>query len=344
MSTLVCRLDNMGDVLLTGPAVRAIAAQSGSVAFLAGPHGASAAKMLPGVDRVLRWDAPWVGFAPPSVAESGVSDLVAELAAGDYDRALIFTSFHQSPLPLALLLRMAGVPWIGAHCVDYPGSLLDLRHHSEPGIPETERALSLATAAGYTRPQGDDGRLQVRTPLPDTSVLTGTDEYIVVHPAASVPARHPSAGWYRGVIRALHERGYCVVVTGGPGDDAFATEVIGATPGIRNLVGSTAIDTLAAVLAKAAVVIAPNTGPAHLAAAVGAPVISLFAPVVPASQWAPPASRRIILGDQSAPCRDSRARKCPVAGHPCLDSITIDEVLTAVEELYQTTQIGELVP
>jgi ADP-heptose:LPS heptosyltransferase len=75
-----------------------------------------------------------------------------------------------------------------------------------------------------------------------------------------------------------------------------------------------------------------NTGPAHLAAAVGTPVVSLFSPVVPASRWAPHGPH-VVLGDQDAPCRDSRARECPVPGHPCLDRVTPDQVVTAVAEL-----------
>ena len=66
---------------------------------------------------------------------------------------------------------------------------------------------------------------------------------------------------------------------------------------------------------------APNTGAAHLAAAVGTPVVSLFAPVVPAERWAPYGVPTVLLGDQDAPCAGSRARSCPVPGHPCLDRI-----------------------
>ena len=65
-----------------------------------------------------------------------------------------------------------------------------------------------------------------------------------------------------------------------------------------------------------------NTGPAHLAAAVGTPVVSLFAPVVPAARWAPYGVPSVLLGDQDAPCRGTRATDCPVPGHPCLASVT----------------------
>jgi ADP-heptose:LPS heptosyltransferase len=79
--------------------------------------------------------------------------------------------------------------------------------------------------------------------------------------------------------------------------------------------------------------VAANTGPAHLAAAVGTPVVSLFAPVVPAVRWAPYGVRHVLLGDQHAACRGTRARECPIAGHPCLSSVDPADVVAAVEEV-----------
>jgi ADP-heptose:LPS heptosyltransferase len=80
-------------------------------------------------------------------------------------------------------------------------------------------------------------------------------------------------------------------------------------------------------------VVVGNTGPAHLAAAVGTPVVSLFAPVVPAVRWRPWKVPHLLLGRQDAPCAGSRARTCPVPGHPCLDEVTVEEVVAAVERL-----------
>ncbi|WP_280503611.1 glycosyltransferase family 9 protein, partial [Nocardia farcinica] len=267
---LVARMDNAGDVLLAGPCVRAVAAHADSVTLLAGPRGAAAAELLPGVDRVLTWCAPWIDPEPPPIAEAEVEDFVAAIRTLRIDTALILTSFHQSPLPLALLLRMAGVPWIGAISEDYPGALLDLRHRVDGDPPEPERALSLAEAAGLPLPPGDDGRLAVRRPLPDVSALTGDPGYVVVHPAASVPARQPSAPRSAAIVAALAAAGHRVIVTGSPADRALTAEVAGGHA--VDLAGATTLAELAAVLERASVVVAPNTGPAHLAAAVGTPV------------------------------------------------------------------------
>ncbi|CAM5333084.1 Glycosyltransferase family 9 protein OS=Streptomyces tendae OX=1932 GN=GUR47_31035 PE=4 SV=1 [Streptomyces tendae] len=325
MKALVTRLDSFGDVLLAGPAVRAVAARADHVTLLCGSRGAPAARLLPGVDEVVVWDAPWGGFAPPEVRRDDIDALVDRI---DADTALILTSFHQSPLPTALVLRLAGVRYIAADSVDYPGSLLDLRHHRAPHDHEAEAALHLAEAAGFPAP--DDGRLRVRTP-PRADALTGPGPYVVLHPGASVPARAWSPERAAEAVRELAAAGHRVLVTGGPDERDLTAHVAGRHG--TDLGGRTDAPELAGVLAGAAVVVTGNTAPAHLAAAVGTPVVSLFAPVVPAERWRPYGVPYVLLGDQDAPCADSRARDCPVPGHPCLNTVTATDVAAAVEKL-----------
>jgi ADP-heptose:LPS heptosyltransferase len=332
MSTaLVARLDSAGDVLITGPAVRAVAAAHDRVVMVAGPRGRDAAELLPDVDEIIEWQAPWVDFDSPELTAGHVDALVKQLRDLAVDRAYVFTSFHQSPLPLALLCRMAGVPWVGAICEDYPGTLLDLRHHVAEGMPEPLRALSLAEAAGCALPDGDDGALRIRPvgAMPDeVARRIGDRPFVVFHPGAAVPARRPSAARSATMVEALRGAGYHVVVTGGDAERDLTAEVAAGVA--VDLGGSTDLAELAAVFGAARVVVTPNTGPAHLAAAVGVPVVSLFAPVVPASQWSPYGAEVTVLGDQNAPCRGTRARQCPVEGHPCLDGITDVALVAAV--------------
>jgi ADP-heptose:LPS heptosyltransferase len=325
MRTIVVRLDSDGDVLLAGPAVRA-AAHAGEVVLLCGYSGAQAAALLPGVQRVVRWDCPWIANPAPEIRTPDIEGIVALLKGIRADVALILTSFHQSPLPLALLLKLAGVPKVVARSTDSPGSLLDVRLRDDPDIPEAERALEVARAAGFDLPPGDDGRLAITEP-PDTAEI---GPYVVVHPGASVPARAWSPDRCAQTVTALAEAGHRVLVTGGPDETALTRHVAG-THGV-DLGGRTTFAELAGLLARADAVVVGNTGPAHLAVAVGTPVVSLFAPVVPARRWAPHGPH-VLLGDQDAPCRGSRARECPVAGHPCLNRVTPDRVVTAVAEL-----------
>lgn len=338
---LVARLDSVGDVLLAGPAVRAVASGrprdgggKNDVVLLCGPQGEPAAALLPGVTEVFSWACPWIVNPAPPVNGLQLDTLVDFVRQSRITEAVVLTSFHQSPLPLALLLRLAGVVRISGASTDYAGSLLDVR--LRPGEdfpedqPEAERALCIAKAAGFELPAGDDGKLRVSA-VPEVKELTGGDPYIVVHPGASAPSRAWPPLHHAAAVELLEGAGHQVVVTGGPDETALTATVAG--PSAMDLGGRTDLRTLAGVLAGAQALVTGNTGPAHLAAAVGTPVVCLFSPVVPAVRWAPYGVPLELLGDQDAPCKLSRARECPVPGHPCLGSVPPEQVAEAVERL-----------
>jgi len=360
---LVARPDSAGDVLVTGPAIRAVAAGADEVVMLCGPRGRAAAQLLPGVDELIEWPLPWIDPDPAPLDRGGVDRLVDRLAGVGADQAVIFTSFHQSPLPLAMILRMAGVGRIAAISDDYPGSLLDVRHRVPLGIPEPERALSLAAAAGFALPVDDEPVLRLRPqgwlaghgppsgPLSGAAGVTAgpsgaarvtagpsgaarvTAEpgYIVVHPGSSVESRACPPARCAEIVSALAAAGHRVVVTGGPGDRRLCALVAGRD-GI-DLGGQTSLGGLATIIARAGCLVVGNTGPAHLAAAVGTPVVSLFAPTVPFGAWGPYRVPWVRLGDPVAACRGTRAAACPVPGHPCLSSVPAGSVVDAVRLL-----------
>lgn len=348
---LVARLDSAGDVLLAGPAVRAAAATGHRVTMLVSRRGAAAAALLPGVDHVEVFDAPWVLADPDPVRLRPLARLVLRLRRAGVDEAVVLTSFHQSPLPLALLLRLAGVGRVVAESHDYPGSLLDERVALHDGLHEAQRAQRLAIAARWP----DRGPwLAVHEDLPDverlvggaitgpataedsaarppTSAMAPASAYVVVHPGADAPARQWPASRCGAAVEALVAAGYRVVVTGGPDERALTAQVAGRL-GV-DLGGRTDLAHLAAVLRGANAVVVGNTGPAHLAAAVGTPVVSLFAPVVSAHRWQPYGVPVELLGDQEAACAGSRWRVCQLPGHPCLTAVTPDDVVAAVQRL-----------
>jgi len=326
---LVARLDNNGDVLLAGPAIRAVATSARHVTLLCGPRGVEAARLLPAVDEVVTFCAPWIDPEPQAVDPVAIEALIEDLRHRRIDQAIVLTSFHQSALPLALVLRLAGVPTIAAISEDYPGSLLDARHHARDDMHEVERNLSLVAQLGYRLPPGDNGRLRVMRP-PAKAV---DRPYVVVHPGATAPARTWPASRHAELVRALRRAGRRVVVTGGPSEQALTAEVAGGDPRVTDLGGRIGFAQLADVIAAADVLVAGNTGPAHLAAAVGTPVVSLFSPVVPAVRWRPWRVPHVLLGDQQAACAGTRARACPVPGHPCLSEVTVDEVVAAIDQL-----------
>jgi ADP-heptose:LPS heptosyltransferase len=134
----------------------------------------------------------------------------------------------------------------------------------------------------------------------------------------------------------LLEAGWDIVLTGGPSETAALRPA--ATPrhdgpGIIDLSGKLSLAELAQVLQAAAAVVCGNTGPAHVAAAVGTPVVSLFAPVVPAARWRPFGVPFVLLGEQEIACRGCRARTCPLPEQACISGVSGAAVVAAVELL-----------
>ena len=330
MNVLAIRQDNNGDVLLAGPAIRALAAGARRLTLLCGPSGKAAADTLPGPSDVIVYEAGWIEAEPRSVDAASVLEVVKRIREHAIDRAVIFTSFHQSPLPMALVLRMAGVPSIAAISEEYPGSLLDIRHRNVPEDGhEVERALSLARAAGFALPPHDEGRLAMRAAA--RNVLGDIGPYVVVHPGATVPARAWGARANAALVRKLVRDGHRVVVTGSESEGELCALVAG-NDGI-DIAGRTDFAMLARVIADARAIVVGNTGAAHVAAAVGTPVVSIFAPTIPASRFRPWAVEHVLLGDQQIECRGCRARECPRGDHACVAHVSIEEVGEAVRAL-----------
>jgi ADP-heptose:LPS heptosyltransferase len=335
---LVARLDNAGDVLLAGPAVRAVAHSADRVCFLAGPHGAAAAALLPGVDEVAVMRAPWIDLEPLRLERAWIEAAVTHLAALRCDEAVILTSAHQSSLPLALLLRMAGVRRIGGISIDHAGALLDIRVAHDLDVHEVERGLSVARACGYEPPVGDDCSLRVRRTHAPPRAAPG---FLLLHPGGTAPARcWPQAHWSR-LVSELLDAGHRVVLTGVDAERALCQKIADVPPAREragasralNLAGETTFAEMVELVAAASCVVVANTGPAHIAAAVCTPVVSLFAPTVPASRWHPWRTPYVLLGDQEIDCAGCRAVKCPIPGHPCLETVSPAHVRRAVEAL-----------
>ena len=104
--------------LLAGPAIRAVAEGAREVVLLVGPHGRAVGEMLPGVSRVVEWRTPWIDPEPSPMTGPHALRLLRIVRDVAPEQALILTSFQQSPLPLALLFKLAGTPRTSAICAD----------------------------------------------------------------------------------------------------------------------------------------------------------------------------------------------------------------------------------
>src|SRR6185437_2540820 len=156
---LLVRLDNLGDVLVTTPAIHAVrqSLPNAELTLLASRVGAQVGRLNPDIGDVIVYDAPWMD--PWSTLPQDTEReqrMIAEIKARSFDGAIIFTSYHQSSLPAAYLCYLAGIPLRAAASIDGPGSLLTTRHkHPERMMHEVERGLDLVGALGMTTSETD---------------------------------------------------------------------------------------------------------------------------------------------------------------------------------------------
>lgn len=271
---LVARLDGTADLLLAGPAIRAVAAGARWTTLLHGSDGRAAADLLPGVDANEEFDAPWFDAAPRPVDGPAIRALVRHLASLNVDEAVVLTSHRQSSLPMALLLRMAGIPRIAAIAENEAGSLLDVVHRADPDLHEVERNLAAVAALGHAPAPRDSGRLVIRRNSTAPGALSGLDGFVAVHPNPSGSA----AGWnvddWHELVATLVERGRTLAITGGPAAREVVPGVHGKTAAGRviDLSATTDLAVLAEVLAAADLLVCEGDLPAQLAAAVETPV------------------------------------------------------------------------
>jgi ADP-heptose:LPS heptosyltransferase len=343
---LAVRLDNLGDVLVTTPAIHAIreSLSDAAITLLASPIGAQAGWLNPDVDEVLIYEAPWMDPWSHLPLDPGREmEAIAQLSAGSYDAAVIFSSYRQSPLPAAYLCYLAGIPLRLAASIDGPGSLLTTRHrHPEQMMHEVERGLDLVAAVGM---RTSDDRLVLR--VPDgaheeiADLVTDQRPLIVVHPGCSMPARTYPWEQYVEVIDILvRDLGARVALTGADDERPLVETILAhVTPWTRAQVtaaaGSLAFPAFCALVAAADGVVTNNTGPMHMAAALGTPVVALFALTNPPEQWGPWRVPHRMLWHE-VPCRLCYSRVCPTT-HDCLREVHPRQVVQAVVDLLSGT-------
>lgn len=348
---LLIRLDNLGDLLMTTPAIMAVRAglPGAHIALLASPAGAAAREHVCGVDEVITFAAPWVqGGAGDAGGAVGLAEraLIDQLAAARFDAAIIFTVCTQSALPAALACRLAGIPLCLAHSRENPYALLS-HWVRDPDVVrdgmrhEVQRQLDLVASVGFT---ARSSRLLWRTPAPDVArrVRTalrahGVEDgraYFVVHVGATAPSRrYPPERFGQATGLLARASGLAAVFTGGPQEIELVEQARAAmgAPSF-SLAGELPLGPLAALIRGARVLVANNTGPVHIAAAVGTPVVTLYALTNPQhTPWA--VAARVLSHD--VPCRNCLRSVCPQGHHDCLARVQPEQVASAALELME---------
>lgn len=334
---LAVRLDNLGDVVMVTPALRAlraVLAPGARLDLLASPAGAALAPLLPDVDDTHALRALWQdtgGGLPPDPARELA---VVERLRG-YDAVVVFTSFAQSPWPMGHVAYLAGVPVRVGVSKEFGGGVLTHVLAAPPDDQhQSDRALALLASVGVPG-QGHHLSLHVPQDARDRAAKIRRaaglpDSYAVLAPGASCPSRRWAPGRFAAVARQL---GRPVAVVGTAREAGLVSAVAGpprAGPPVVGLAGLLDVPALAALLEGASVAVTNNSGGMHLADAVGTPVVALFAGTEDESQFAPRSvpARLLRVPTSCAPCR---AFVCPYA-HECLD-IDPAAVAAAVREV-----------
>jgi ADP-heptose:LPS heptosyltransferase len=331
---LVVRPDDLGDVIMCGPALRALrqAAPGAGLDLLVSPTGAAVAPLLPEVDGVVAASVSWQRIDPPAgddPALFGVTSgddlaLIGRVRSGAYDAAVILTSFAQSPWPAAYLCRFAGIPVRIGMSREFGGAGLT---HWVPALPngmhQVDRALSLLRRVGVP---SLDTRLSLVVPpaardaaravLAEHGIPPG-ERYALLLPGASCPARRYDPGRFAEVARMLATAGLCPVVAGTAGEAELVARASHGVPGVVSLAGQFDVPALAAAVAGSAVTVCNNSAGVHLAAALGTPVVVLFAGTERPAEYSPRFNPSVVL-TVPTPCSPCRQLRCPYAGQ-CLD-------------------------
>lgn len=345
---LAIRLDNLGDVLITTPAIHALKTSlpETEITLLASPVGAQAGRLDPDLADVIVYEAPWVDPWSRLPHDSDRERTMIEtLRQGQFDAAVIFTSYHQSSLPAAYLCYLGDIPLRLAASIDAPGSLLTTRHrHPERPMHEVERGLDLVGAIGCT---ADETDLVLRVPSQIQQRITRRladfrGPLVVVHPGCSMPARTAPPEQFAAIISSLiNELGATVILTGTNEERQLVAAVATGVPmaarqSIYPVAGELSFAELCGLIGAADLVVTNNTGPMHIAAAVKTPVAVLFALTNPPEQWGPwRVPHRLLYHD--VPCRLCYSRVCPYE-QECLRGVPTAEVIRAAGELLATAR------
>jgi ADP-heptose:LPS heptosyltransferase len=352
---LVVRPDNVGDVVLLTPALRGLraAAPDARIELLASPAGEAVAPMIPELDGILTASPSWqlldapadpTGAAALAAAEQ---DLLGRILAGRYDVLLVFTSFSQSPWPVAHLGLLAGVPTRVVHSREFAGAVAthwvtpppDTAHHVDRslhllaaiGVPARGRHLALRVpSAAYAEA---DRLLDAALPEPgsasealhpadaDTTPYAGArraQRFALLVPGASCPSRRYPADRFGAAAAVVADAGLPVLVSGTADEAELVAEVVrmAGSPAVRAL-PATDLRVFAALVARAAVALTNNSGGLHIADAVGSPVAATYAGTERLGDVAPRSVPSELL-QVSVSCSPCRQLTCPLH-HECLD-------------------------
>ena len=365
---LVLRLDGLGDVMMTTPALAALRAglPQARITLLAAPGAGVLAPHLSAVDEVWPMAVPWMPLpAAAGMASAVPAGLDSEttapnepagtewqalerLRAAAFDAAIIFTVCTQSALPAALWCRLAGIPLRLATSRENPYGLLSDWNPETDVIGgsvrhEVQRQLDLLARIGLPPANTglhfrvlDDDRRNLARRLRAAGIGAGR-RIVVLHPGATAESRRWPAERFGAVAEAIASRTSCAVVIAGGADDLplalRAHQAMASPQRCTVLAGALSLGEMAALIERAALLVCNNSLPSHLAAALGTPLVTLYALTNPQhTPWQ--AAARVLSHDVD--CRWCLKSRCPQQHHACLRGVMPEEVTDAALSLLLT--------
>jgi ADP-heptose:LPS heptosyltransferase len=291
-NVLCIRADNMGDVIMASPAIRAIKETFGSrITLLTSKAGSLVSPYLACVDDTIVCDLPWVQST--GIEGEALLSLVEKIKNLKFDAAVIFTVYSQSSLPAATLAYLAGIPVRVAYARENPYQLLtNWIPDTEPYeriVHQVQRDLRLAAQLGAA--PADDHLLLRISSMEYNSCFRklsalGVDvdqPYIIFHPGVSEEKRkYPTGYWIEAGQLLAEKHKTPILVTGSESEKELADTIarkIGKPA--TSVAGMFSMGEFASLIGKASYIVSVNTATIHVAAAMQTPVVVLYAQTNP---------------------------------------------------------------
>jgi ADP-heptose:LPS heptosyltransferase len=335
---LLLRLERIGDLVMALPAIRDVRAlaPSARIDLVVGSWNAALARAVPSVDHVETLDARWLARERAGLGLGSMLRSARTWRHRGYDLAVNFEPDIRSNLLLAASAASRTVGWTSGG----GGPILDLSLDFDPGSHTTANARRLVAAA-FGRQAPDSARPLLA--IPD-SAAAAVAARLRPPPGKPLVGVHVSGGraikqwdparFAEVAVRLADARGASIVATGGPGDRDLVNRFLAALAPrvVVDAYGDDDLLTSAAVLARLDLLVTGDTGPMHLASAVGTPVVAVFGPSDP-SRYAPsgPLDHVIRVDLPCSPCNRIRRPPRRCVGHTpdCLVHVSTDEVFAA---------------
>jgi lipopolysaccharide heptosyltransferase II len=286
---LCIRPDNMGDLIMSAPAMRALKETFGcTITLLTSSMAAGIVPFLPEIDHIIQCNAPWIKATGIGEVESFYT-VINEVKNRRFDAAVIFTVYSQNPLPSAMLAYLAGIPKRLAYCRENPYDLLT--HWIPDKEPycfvqhQVQRDLQLAESAGAVT-QNKKLHLQLRNSVWPGVVKKlsgiGVDlqkPWLIAHAGVSEKKReYPQVLWMETGRKIIQELDHQIILTGNYTEKKTLQHLQqGIGKNAFTAAGLLSLEEFITLIKKAPLVVSVNTSTIHMAAAVETPVIVLYA-------------------------------------------------------------------